>query len=416
MTKAGVDATSCAAAIKASDLRGCHTWVFQPDRTHQVAEYDNKNVDFFKASYTEVVDVEIGGKVYKGLKSRDYGLGEWTFVSDEDLEACWGEGGVIMPRCKSDGGVEEVDERDRKKPMLKKGDYKKRNNEKQKTKAQKKADSITEKDATLVGEQKDAGIFPCERKHDDGRRCTKKYSTLFGLRNHNFDGEGELRGIEKCKFPTLCLQDRVVSIASNVEMCLDLDSRTRVHTNANVSFEAVPQDQIKDSVPGFNHIFTSTNVGQYRKDISNKTRMKWTSAHCEFLQKQYNIGVVTPSQRQPLSVVYEAMRTVRMKDTGRFVFNRREGNTAGHVMDVGRMKQYFSQRKAQQGRNFIHPREAYWRACSAIELRRHVGGDTTGKKKRVLAKIMAERDKAKAVGGVYIVGFVDGAYIETPDL
>ena len=80
------------------------------------------------------------------------------------------------------------------------------------------------------------------------------------------------------------------------------------------------------------------------------------------------------------------------------------------------MKQNFSQRKAQQGRNFIHPREAYWRACSVIELRRRVGGNTTGKKKYALAKIMAERDKADAVGGVYIVGFVGSAYIETPDL
>ena len=199
-------------------------------------------------------------------------------------------------------------------------------------------------------------------------------------------------------------------------MCLDLDSRARVHVNADVSFEAVKQGEIKDSVLGFNHIFTSANLGQYRKDSSNKTRMRWTPAHCEFLQRQYNIGVVTPAQRQPLSVVYESMRTVRMKDTGRFVFNRREDNTAGHVMDVGRMKQNFSQRKAQQGRNFIHPREAYWRACSVIELRQRVGGNTTGKKKYALAKIMAERDKADAVGGVYIVGFVGSAYIETPDL
>ena len=414
-----MDAASCAAAIEASDLRGCQVWVFQPDRTYQVSGYDSK-VDFFKASYTEVVDIEVNGIQYKGVRSRDYGLGEWVFISQEDLDECWGEDGAMMPRCRGDGGVEneEVDQRDRKRPMIKKQEYQKRNNERKTTTAQKKSDSIKEKDSKLVTNQKDAGLFPCERT-DGGRRCTKVYSTKLGLHNHNFEvGTHTPRDQKHCHFPTLCLQDRVVIISSDVEKCLDLESRARVHVNAGQTFQAVPKDQIHNSVPGFDHIFTSNELGQYRKDNINiaKTRVKYTPAQSEYLQRQYNIGVETPEQRQPLSVVQEAMRTVRVKDSGRFVFNRREHNPHGHVLDVGRMKIRFSQCKKSQGKNYIHPREAFWRAYSVGELRRRVGGDTTNIKKAALAKTMAERDKANVTGGKYIVGFVDGSYIGTPEM
>jgi len=103
---------------------------------------------------------------------------------------------------------------------------------------------------------------------------------------------------------------------------------------------------------------------------------------------------------------------MRMRDTGRSVFNRRTLNPHGPVLDMQRMKSWFSATKAKQGKNYIHPREAYWRACKIAELHERVVGNTVGIKKKVLASRMAESDKRAG----YIVGLLEQGYVDPPPL
>ena len=101
------------------------------------------------------------------------------------------------------------------------------------------------------------------------------------------------------------------------------------------------------------------------------------------------------------------------KSTGRILFNRRQDNIHGIVVDVVRIKQRFSGIKKDQDTTPIHPREAYWRVHSLSKLKEHVGPMEdlpTGKgAKFKLARIMAERDKRNN----YPEGFKEGGYVET---
>ena len=68
---------------------------------------------------------------------------------------------------------------------------------------------------------------------------------------------------------------------------------------------------------------------------------------------------------------------LRIADTGRLLFNRREGNIHGRVLSAAKIKSWFSQTKGKQGTQPIEPRLAFWLATKVDQLRLRVDGNQT---------------------------------------
>ena len=285
--------------------------------------------------------------------------------------------------------------------------------------AEKKSEKIINKSDQRLIDQKACGLFPCERTNANGR-CNKIFLTSNGLAAHVniFEpvSQNNTRTGSNCKFPTLGLVDTSIEFGSDIHRCIGAKSNYRGYLNSDKSFKPVEEAELKPSIPGYDTIKTNNNLGQYRKNIFSSNRLKYSPAQSEFLQRQFNIGVAHPEQRESLKAVYEKMSKERIKSTGRILFNRRQDNIHGIVVDVVRIKQRFSGIKKDQGTTPIHPREAYWRVHSLSKLKEHVGPmeDLPAGKgaKFKLARIMAERDKRNN----YPEGFKDGGYVETPFL
>ena len=419
-----VDAASCQSALERANLQSSHCWVMQPNREFQATFESRKQIDFAKASYTKVVDVVIGGHQYKGLLSRNYGMGPWTFHSEEELNKCWPNGTPVRPRCKleedsddddsndddDDVGGESAKKKMRKMPSVRpNGISKDRKELKRKSLNDKKSEAIQNKAAKMLA-GRESVFFLCTHR-EDGARCKKQFTYKANLTKHMaIDEESGERTGSACVFPTKKLIDRVVSIGSDAEKCMELNARNRVYVNANKSFAPVLRANIQPSVPGFNHVYSNQQLGQFRKK-NTTNRVKFTPTQNEFIQRQYNIGVEDPDKRVPNSTVQQNMRNMRMNETQRNVFNRRKDNAHGHVLDIPRLKQSFSKIKREQGKQPMHPRFAFWKTKPVDELRQRVGGDTSNKSKNDLAKELAEVDR---IGG-YKHGFVGGFYVDTPE-
>ena len=412
-----VDAKTCTDALNSANLRSSSCQVFQPDRTVEV-EFKKNDINFKGASYTKNVDVVINDTRYQGTLSRNYGLGPWEYHSKADLDQCYGAEGIVCPRCKDEAiettPINTNNVTTHKMPMLKKDEeYKKRKKKRQASTAEKAATKTKTKLADQVANQKAKGIFRCDLKDTNQCQCTEVFITKKGLAGHKLaatkqNHHGEIKS--RCYFPTRSLKERTIDIASNIEKCVNLGSRNRVNVNANKSFAPVTVGAIKPSLPGYNTIFSNTTLGQYRKKAFEKLKNKNKPSQLEYLQRQYNIGVNDKTKRQPLSEVCKQMGEVRIHGTGCKVFNRREENEHGIVMEVTRMKQWFSQTKAKQGTTPITPRLAYWKAIKIARLREYVGGNTDSITKLALAKTMVDRE----VTGNTVVGFVNGVYYVTP--
>ena len=205
-----------------------------------------------------------------------------------------------------------------------------------------------------------------------------------------------------------------MAIASSEEACVALDSRAFCHVNVNKSFLPVAKEEITDSVPGYDHIFTDNKVGQFRKDLVEHDRVSFTPAHMEFLQLVYKRGALNPALRAPTKDTQKEMSQVRVHPSENHLFNRRKENKQhGAVLDIARIRQKFSQLKKEQGNVPLSPRYAFWNAHSIAELRARVGeeeamdGDDKPKKKKALAHILARRDAESDV----LVGLNDDCTI-----
>ena len=202
--------------------------------------------------------------------------------------------------------------------------------------------------------------------------------------------------------------DRVTLLAGDEANMVALGSKVIAHNYTEESFGPVPKNQIKDSVPGFNHIFASHSLGQCRKKKHRKRKNKLEPTCHEYLQKQYNAGVEDKRNRLPIGTVRTNMSQLRLRSNNNYVFSRREGNVHGQLPSESQMKSWFSTRTKDQGRNVLDPRFVFWKSHPVGQLRGLVGGDVAERKAPYLAKILYDREKTAGTE----VGFVDGVYLD----
>ena len=203
--------------------------------------------------------------------------------------------------------------------------------------------------------------------------------------------------------------DRVTLLAANEAAMVTLGSKVVAHNYTDGAFAPVSKDNIKDSVPGFNHIYASHSLGQFRKIKHRKRKIKMEPTCHEYLQTQYNAGVEDKKNRLPVGTVRANMAQLRLRSNNNYVFSRREGNIHGQLPSESQIKSWFSVRTQQQGRNVLEPRFAYWKAHPVARLRELVGGNNAAQHKNAhLATILTAREKTAGT----VVGIVDGIYLD----
>lgn len=396
------DAHTIVDAVNAADLQSTQCWAYQPDRSEQNEDdFDKAHFNYGKPSFVENIDKEIDGTRYVGQRYRDYHLGPWSWASKEDLDDCW-DGDIPMPRSIRDTRGEEL--HPRKLPREMKTETKKQKHQTKLTKKEQQGEVIKQAAAKRLHDQQTAGLFPCCQMDEHNNRCMRIFSSKTYLDSHNKNGETK----DNCVFPTLSLMDRVTLLASDEAKMVALGSKVIAHNYTEESFAPVPKNQIKDSVPGFNHIFAGHSLGQCRKKKHRKRKNKLEPTCHEYLQKQYNAGVEDKRNRLPIGTVRTNMSQLRLRSNNNYVFSRREGNVHGQLPSESQMKSWFSTRTKDQGRNVLDPRFVFWKSHPVGQLRDLVGGDVAERKAPYLAQILYDREKVAGTD----VGFVNGVYLD----
>eukprot|EP00942_MAST-04A_sp_MAST-4A-sp1_P011258 g11258.t1 len=240
---------------------------FKPNRDFQV---QMKKKISNKMSFIENFDITIEGRHYVGVRCRDYGLGRWTVYLKDMLDACWE---TLPPRPRAEVDEDELDLVNnnvaKKIPRLKDSEKTKGEKATEKKHARVQASGASVKlnaDADL-NSMEPKKLFPCTNTNVNGDRCKRIFLTEKGCQQH------ESRTDNKCVFPILCLQDKIIQIASSSERMVNLGCRALVHTRAENESDGVAINEIKplfgtvDNPSRFDTEAQMPSVGFYRKVV-----------------------------------------------------------------------------------------------------------------------------------------------------